>query len=136
MGRYLRVNVLVDNGGQSGTNTPLSISEVVDLTVQGAAVISLPDSITFRNLLVASNAWLSAGKPATITVTSNATIQAGGGIIADGAGYAGGQGPGAGRADSYAYTGGGAVMAGTARWAGPWRRASLQLRMAGRLMGQ
>jgi hypothetical protein len=68
---------------------------VVDLTVQGAAVISLPYG-TFRNLLVASNAWLSVGKPITITVTSNATIQAGGGIIADGAGYTGGQGSGAG----------------------------------------
>jgi hypothetical protein len=87
--------LLVDNGGQSGTNTPLSFSGVVDLTVQGAAVISLPYG-TFRNLLVASNAWLSVGKPITITVTSNATIQAGGGIIADGAGYTGGQGSGAG----------------------------------------
>ena len=89
--------LLVDNGGLSGTNTPISIAEVVDLTVQGAAVVSLPGSVTFHSLLVASNAWLSVGNPITIIVTGDATIQEGGGITADGAGYASNLGPGAGK---------------------------------------
>ena len=114
--------LLVDNGGQAGTNTPLNApvtSKAVDLTVQGAAVAvislpELPELPRFRNLTVASNAWLSVGNPIIITVTGNATIQAGGGIIADGAGYASNLGPGAGKYALFAsaYTGGGGGYGG------------------------
>ncbi len=98
--------VVLDNGGQSGTNTTWSSSPSVDLVVQGGAVFSLPTSQTLSSLFVGSNAWVNLGSQ-TATVSGNATIQEGGGIIADGAGYAGGQGPGAGRFTSGTGGGGG-----------------------------
>jgi hypothetical protein len=105
--------VLVDNGGSSGMSTPVSEAQALGLTAQGGAIISLPYSQTFGNLLVASNAWIClSNQTVTITVWSNATIQAGGGIIADSAGYAGGLGTGAGRSDTSAYTGGGGGYGG------------------------
>ena len=88
--------VALDNGGQSGTNTSWTSAGTVDVTVKEGALLSLPTSQTFANLLVASNGWVSVAN-ALVTVTGNATIQAGGGIIADGTGFAAGQGPGAGR---------------------------------------
>lgn len=91
--------VLVDNGGQSGTNTSWSALATLDLTVKGGAVVSLPLSQTIGTLLVASNGWVSVGNQ-ILTVTGNATIQAGGGITADGKGNPGGVGPGAGRSSS------------------------------------
>jgi hypothetical protein len=105
--------VLVDNGGQSGTNTSWSALGTVDLTVTGGGVVSLPSQQTIGNLLVASNAWISAVNQ-SLTVTGNATIQAGGGIIADGKGNAGGLGPGAGKSVSTlsGYIGGGGGYGG------------------------
>ena len=50
--------VLVDNGGNSGMSTPVSEAQALGLTAQGGAIISLPYSQTFGNLLVASNAWI------------------------------------------------------------------------------
>jgi hypothetical protein len=105
--------VLVDNGGRSGVSTLLTTGETFDLIAQGEAIIVLPGSQTFGNLLVASNAWISlSNQTSTVTVTGNATIQAGGGIITDGTGYAGGEGTGAGRYDPYAHTGGGGGYGG------------------------
>ncbi|MEI8042293.1 MAG: hypothetical protein WCL11_12855, partial [Verrucomicrobiota bacterium] len=119
---YTRANsqpagqVVVDNGGRRGMGTTVSGSEMVDLTVQGGAIISLPGgSRTFSNLLVASNAWISLSNlPAMVTVTGDAIIQAGGGILADSGGYAGNQGTGAGKYYSYPYdyTGGGGGYGG------------------------
>jgi hypothetical protein len=91
--------VLVDNGGKSGTNTSWSGMGTIDLTVKGGAVVSPPSSQMIGTLLVASNGWVSVGNQ-ILTVTGNATIQAGGGIIADGKGNPGGVGPGAGRSAS------------------------------------
>src|ERR1017187_9555119 len=107
--------VLVDNGGNSGMSTPIYELQAFGLTAQGGAIISLPGSQTFGNLLVASNAWIClSNQTVTITVWSNATIQAGGGIIADGAGYVGSQGPGAGKSysTSVGYVGGGGGYGG------------------------
>jgi hypothetical protein len=92
--------VIVDNGGQAGTNTSWASAGNVDVMVSGGAVLSFPTSQTIGNLLVASNGWLAfagnQGSPAPpLTVTGNATIQSGGGVIADGTGYPGGSGPGA-----------------------------------------
>ena len=94
--------VIVDNGGQAGTNTSWAPAGNVDVTVKGGAVLSFTTTQTLGNLLVASNGWLvmvgSPGYPAPpLTVTGNATIQAGGGVIADGAGSPSGSGPGAGQ---------------------------------------
>jgi hypothetical protein len=88
--------LLVDNGGQAGTNTSWTESGGMDLTVKGGAVIALPNSQAFSNLLVASNGWITPTRQ-LLTVTGNATVQAGGGIIADGTGYVSGLGPGAGK---------------------------------------
>ena len=111
---YTRANnlswgqVVVDNGGQAGTNTSWSSSGTIDLTIMGGAVVSLQGSQTFTTLLVTSNAWLSVNNQ-VLTVTGNSTVQAGGGIIADSTGYPGGQGPGAGRSvpQNSGYVGGG-----------------------------
>src|ERR1019366_5226188 len=45
--------VLVDNGGQSGTNTSWSSLGTGDLTVKGGAVVTPPSSQTIGTLLVA-----------------------------------------------------------------------------------
>ncbi|MCX6926728.1 MAG: hypothetical protein NT154_26520 [Verrucomicrobia bacterium] len=105
--------VLVDNGGQSGAGTGLPSLEGIDLTVQGGAVISVTLPLSLRNLLVASNAWLSlSNREAFVSVSGNAAIQAGGSITADGAGFGGGQGTGAGKSDPSAYTAGGGGYGG------------------------
>ncbi len=116
---YTRANgqsagqVLVDNGGESGTTSLQAGSEAFGLTVQGGATVHPLGSQTFGNLLVASNAWIGLSMASgTVTVTSNATVQAGGGIIADGAGYAGGEGTGFGRYDDSGDTGGGGGYGG------------------------
>ena len=53
--------LVVDNGGQAGTNTSWAASGTVDLTVKGGAVVALPFGQTLGNLLVASNGWISLG---------------------------------------------------------------------------
>ena len=79
-------------------------------------MISVTSPLTFGNLLVATNAWISlSSQAAAVSVSSNATIEAGGGIIADGAGYAGAKDPEPGRSDPYAYTGGGGGYGGLRR---------------------
>lgn len=108
--------VLVDNGGQAGTNTTWSQSlntSTIDLTVRGGAVVVPPSAQTFGTLLVASNGWLRITNQ-TLTVTGNATVQAGGGIIADSAGYVPGSGPGAGKivGGTSGYIGGGGGYGG------------------------
>ena len=81
--------VVVDNGGQAGTNTTFGSENpgMVDLTVKNGAVFSPPSFQMIGSLLVASNGWVTVAYQA-LTVTGNATIQAGGGIIADSGGYA------------------------------------------------
>ena len=106
--------VLVDNGGKSGMSTLLR-GEPFDLTVRGGAIISLSGSMTLRNLLIASNAWIKpSNQSVTVEVTGNATIEAGGAITADGTGYAGNLGPAAGKynSDPTDYTGGGGGYGG------------------------
>src|ERR1019366_8173007 len=103
--------LLVDNGGRSGTNTTWSQLGTVDLTVKGGAVVTPPSSQTFGNLLVASSGWVSIVNQ-VLTVTGNATIQTGGGILADGTGNAGGIGPGAGKPVATSSGGGGGGYGG------------------------
>jgi hypothetical protein len=91
--------VLVDNGGALGTNTPLSLlGGGLDLTVSGGAVANPTTGSTVRNLLVGSNAWLSASSNLLsnlqLTVTGDANLQPGGGILLDGKGFPAGRGLG------------------------------------------
>ena len=89
--------LVLDNGGHSGTSTPLQSVSSADLILRNGAVGSVSGSLTFVNLLVSSNAWLLMTNYNYIVTLSSATIQAGGGIIADASGYAAGQGSGAGQ---------------------------------------
>ncbi len=93
--------LILDNGGHAGTTTLVQSASSTDLIVRGGAIGSASSSVSFANLYLNSNGWLTpySSYPAyalTFSFTGNATIQAGGGIIADFAGYAGGQGQGAG----------------------------------------
>jgi hypothetical protein len=92
--------LILDNGGHAGTDTPLPLQSVssTDLTLRNGAIGLMSGSLTFGNLLVRSNAWLLMSNTYSYTMTlSSATIQAGGGIIADASGYAAGQGSGVGQ---------------------------------------
>ncbi len=97
--------LILDNGGNVGTNTPVQSASSADLILRNGAIGSASSSASFANLLMSSNAWLtayrySASAPAytvNFSFSGNATIQAGGGIFTDALGYPGGQGPGAGQ---------------------------------------
>ena len=105
--------LILDNGGHSGTNTPLQSASSADLTLRNGAVGLISSSLTFGNLLVSSNAWLLMTNSGYTVTLSSATIQAGGGIVADAFGYAADQGPGAGQYYYYSpYPGGGAGHGG------------------------
>jgi hypothetical protein len=100
--------VVIDNGGSSGTNTSLGspyIVSTIDLTLTGGSILTVVQSQTFANLLIASNSWLQISNRSMVTVISNATIQAGCGITADGNG--GPQGPGQGINSQSGSSGGG-----------------------------
>src|ERR1035438_4648057 len=97
--------VIMDNGGQSGTNSSWPSGATVDITLRNGASLAMPSSSqTIGNLLIRSNGWIYVADGAglnspTLSVTGSATIQAGGGIIAHGGGYSyfnGGTGPGGG----------------------------------------
>ena len=105
------MQLILDNGGNSGTNTPVQSASSADLIVRGGATGCANPSVNFANLYIYSNSWLTPlytqGSPAasiTFSFSGNATIQAGGGITANLAGYAPGQGSGAGRTDTVGST--------------------------------
>ena len=116
--------LILDNGGHVGTNTVVQSASSADLILRNGAIGSASSSVSFANLLMSSNAWLTAYRysyynPANtlnFSFSGNATIQAGSGIFTDAAGYPGGQGPGAGQYASggppYTYSGGGAGHGG------------------------
>ena len=89
---------IVNNGGQSGTNTPLSVTTKADLSILGGAVVT-PVSLTFLNsLVIGSNSWLVCTNiyEPPLSVTASAIIQIGGGISLVGQGFPPGKGPGTG----------------------------------------
>jgi len=96
--------LILDNGGNPGTNTPVQTAYSMDLVVRGGAIGSASSSATFANLYVYSTGWLSPfynylsnpGNNVSFSISGNATIQAGGGIVADFAGEPAGEGNGAG----------------------------------------
>jgi hypothetical protein len=100
--------LILDNGGHAGTNTPVQSANTADLIVRNGASGSASSSVNFANLFMSSNAWLvpaygySLPAPtANFSFSGNATIQAGCGIFTDAAGYPGNLGsPGAGRSSS------------------------------------
>jgi len=93
--------LVADNGGWPGTNTLLSVTDPVHLTIRGAAVVSRSTSLVLSGLVVSSNSSLTLPLnlqpiPLLLTVTGNVEIAAGGKVDGDGKGYPGGMGPGAG----------------------------------------
>jgi hypothetical protein len=105
--------IIVDNGGILGTNTPLSLTGNFDLTTGGGATAELASGTSIRNILVQSNSWLTeqpgSSPPWRVTASNNVTVNVGGAIIADGKGFSGvaGQGPGGTTNGPNGYTGGG-----------------------------
>ena len=101
--------LILDNGGNRGTNTPITTSSsLYALSVRNGAVAALQSSYgaSFSSLLITSNAWVvpNVFQPGEmggvlLLLSGNATIQAGGGIIADSYGYA--QNFGSGHGSSY-----------------------------------
>ncbi|MGH8022356.1 MAG: hypothetical protein ACRED1_02155, partial [Limisphaerales bacterium] len=80
--------LIVDNGGNVGTNTPIANEGPTgySLQVRNGAVLALVNSVNFSNVLVTSNAWIIPGSSSgqvQLAVGVDATIDAGGGIIAD-----------------------------------------------------
>src|ERR1017187_5409194 len=112
--------VILDNGGHSGTNTVVQTLSAGNLTVRNGAVAmpSLSTSLSYSSLFIGSNAWLSpypGGStyyPLNLTVSGSATIQPGGGIMGDATGYQAGSGPGAGTAYTSGFPGSGAGHGG------------------------
>ncbi len=104
--------LVLDNNGNLGTNTPLQTYSTADLIIRGGAIASASSSTSFANLFVNSNGWLvpNIGQPQlpgssiTLGFGGNATIQPGGGIIADSAGSGGGTGSGAGHTTALGIT--------------------------------
>ncbi|MFO1477325.1 MAG: Ig-like domain-containing protein [Verrucomicrobiota bacterium] len=98
--------LILDNGGHSGTNSMLNVVQNTDVTIRNGAKActgSQLQSVTVASLFVGSNSWILPtptlqGPPGslTLTVQGNATLQAGGGINFDQGGYLQGQGSGAG----------------------------------------
>ncbi|MDE3067932.1 MAG: carboxypeptidase regulatory-like domain-containing protein [Verrucomicrobiota bacterium] len=95
--------LVVDNGGLSGTNTPVfDLIGTMDMTAGSGASVTLSPNIggsgltQLNSLLIASNAALVGFNYGTLSISSNATIQPGGAIDLDGQGFSANHGPGAG----------------------------------------
>lgn len=115
--------VVIDNGGIRGTNTPVSNSTGlnglpggVNLFVNsGAAMSLLPGQVNnFGNITIASNALVTAmssstgpGGQLTLMTTGNVDIQAGGALALDGEGFPANEGTGRGAFVSGSGGGGG-----------------------------
>ena len=74
---YLKANsdpyggVFLNNGGVAGPPTPFNLSSTVDISLSDGASLTVSGSIYPRNLVIASNAWLSSP---SLVVLGNATI--------------------------------------------------------------
>jgi hypothetical protein len=102
--------LILDNGGNAGTNTTFSVSSF-DLLVAGRAIGQGPSgSWSVRNLQINSNSVLTtvaSTSSQTVNVTGNATIDAGGAISVDGTGSGASSGTGLGYTSSSGIRGGG-----------------------------
>lgn len=105
--------VLVDNGGQSGTNTVLSLVDVPDVIIRGKAGVTPVATWIARDIIVESNSVLLVTGPNSLINLSarDLMVHSGAAVLADRAGYSSQQGPGAGGASysgaSYLGSGGG-----------------------------
>jgi hypothetical protein len=89
---YTKVNgqhglLVLDNGGHSGTNTMVSISDsTIDVLIKGRASVLPSGTWNVGNLTVATNGLLLANSSTTLSVSSSGAIevQAGGSVLANG----------------------------------------------------
>ncbi len=84
-----RNQILDDNDGLAGTNTPLSVPSGSRLCISGGAIAYISAGIELSSMAIDSNSWLVAGPGSNtliLTVQSNVTIQTSGGINFNGAG--------------------------------------------------
>jgi len=121
--------LILNNGGLIGTNTPLSTSlgtpsQPFSLTIGSGAIVS-PQPATFpllSNLTIASGGLLtilSSQSTLDLLVFNNVDVQPGGVIAVDGEGYTQSAGPGAGQTFESDGSGAGYGGAGGASAAGP-----------------
>jgi hypothetical protein len=98
--------LLVENNGAAGTNTPLSSafgipSQPLNLTIGSGAIVSSQSSYPqLNNLTIASGGLLtvSSGQSTLdLLVFNNVEVESGGAIAVDGEGYSQATGPGAGQ---------------------------------------
>jgi hypothetical protein len=106
--------LILDNNGILGTNTPVTQMAGMDLIVRNAAIGTPLPGGSFADLYIYSNSWLAplyfSVPPAeqfVCSFTGNATIQRGGGIMADFSGYSPGLGSGNGRSSGSSCSGAG-----------------------------
>ncbi len=108
-----QATLIVDNGGNIGTNTPISISSSsYSVIIRNGAIAALPDGPeNFSSLLITSNSWLVPNVPQQgtlgevyLTLSGSATIQAGGGINANSDGSAQEAGTGHGSSETVSPT--------------------------------
>jgi hypothetical protein len=122
--------LLLDNGGAAGTNTPLSSTlgtpaQPFNLTIQNGAVVSPSPGTSFpilSNLTVASGGRLTVSSSQSILdllVFNNVDVAPGGVIAVDGAGYSQAHGPGAGQSTDEDGSGAGYGGAGGASATAP-----------------
>jgi hypothetical protein len=103
---YIKTNnqpypaLVLDNGGNVGTNSGFNDFPISDVTVAAGAVASTPNGGIIHNLFVRSNGIVApftfAGSSQSLTLQGSATIDPGGAISLDGLGYGYGTGPGRG----------------------------------------
>ncbi len=107
---YLKTNsanigqVIVDNRGAAGTNTPLdSLAQPVALLIRNAAIANSQVPLTLQTLNITSGGSFRAlpQNPLNLTLLGDGFIDVNGSIIADGAGYDGTNGPGTGNVDFF-----------------------------------
>ncbi len=86
--------LVIDNDGQTGTNTPIVSAPDAGLVVQNGAVGVFGSPSAFNSLVINSNGWLTEmpGTTLNLVVSSNAIINAGGGFMGDGLGNRNGNG--------------------------------------------
>ncbi|MGD0411650.1 MAG: hypothetical protein ABSC18_08075 [Verrucomicrobiota bacterium] len=117
-------NVLIANGGNSGTLTPLTSPEVYNLTITNNGAVMPSNGLTVSSLQVATNSYITgqAGYAGlNVVVLGNALVASGGSLNADGQGYPIGTnlGPGVAPAVPNYYAGGaGYGGAGGMGWGG------------------
>jgi hypothetical protein len=102
--------LIVDNAGAAGVNTPLSsLSSTVALVLRNSAQADSTNPLTLQTLSINSAAAFNADSLATLnlTVLGDALVDTNGAIIADAAGYSPAAGPGSGAVDGLGDGGGG-----------------------------